>query len=873
MSTKNYESKVSEILATEQSKREQIMREKLTREAETGNVPLTESDISTMDSSELRDAFDEHVDPSPMTAEIELILERFGGDEDAVAAAMAEIADMSPSELLDYGRDAVLKSVIASVNGSEKMSPLPLEDALRHNEAAWHSTFREGVFEQVPGLIDLPDAKVREILEKAADQARQGGEEFDYDAAIAKAKEETIQKAVDDAGITKAAEDVRKALEELANAADQAGRDAVAEAGKKVAEAVEGAAKVAEDTTNAVEEATDGAAKAAQEGVAAAAKAAEDAVNELENSVREGVEEGGKLAKTMRDDLDKRISDVTDGVDGATGRLKGAADDLLNGLGEGIAELVAGTSMVGGYQFTFGFDLKLDMTPPARGSTEERPGDSNPMTPGKTPDGTPDERSGGNRLRDMQGERIIEKSAEGRPGTGSSGNGSTSTTGTPPGGGSGGGGSGGGGSAGGGGFDTQLPPLPGTGTATGGGGGTTGSSGTGTDTSGDGEFSWSFGAATKINGQWYDSDGNAIDDATAQQLLDAQDAATGDGTTGDGADGAAGDAAGADAATVAESEASNETDLEYSTDGFDAEPTGIETPVTHMVDDMVQQYRDITAAARAGAQVNPVREGVEVGHMTLDDLPTARDLQQPPPGEGFVENELVDRRGPDYSSSTGAGVINDPDMTFDHDGPMNDPADLDLDRPEDLGHLAEGITGNTTAGAVRTPGPPPSGVDPADLRIGDPIDVGRATFPVPTEQPSFGSGARGEAYTTAPRDPSFGTGDAGDTSTDSITPDDPSAVDFVQSEPAEPEPEPQPHPEPEPEPEPVSFEPAPMHAIGDPVAGGGSTSDTSGSTFEWSIGRTDGLENLDRGIEGLDLGRIERTSSDTTNDDDLGDAG
>ena len=604
------------------------------------------------------------------------------------------------------------------------------------------------------------------------------------------------------------------------------------------------------------------------------------------------------LLTEIRDDVAEQAHDsewidydpsVVKGVDDATGRLEETSDDLLNELAEGAADLLPGTPGGGSYDVDF---LKTDKTPPTPGTTEGvPPGDTNKMTPGQTPDGAPDDRSAGDRLRDAGSDRISDRGAN-RPGTGGSGGGGNSTSG-----GTSGGGAGTGGTTSGvaGGADVMPTPMPSTGATSGGAGGAAApGAGTGTPTgpsADDDGFEW---AAVKIDDQWYDSEGNPIDDATAEQILAAQDAAAGEAA-------AAGDAAAGEAA-AAESDASK--GLEYSTDRFDTGPTGVDTGTGRMVDEMVQQYRDIADAARAGSQVNPVREGVEVGRMTLDDLPTARDLQQPPPGEGFVDGELVDRRGPDYSSSTGAGVINDPNMTSGPDGPTKDPADLDVGRAEDLGHLADGITGGTPSGAGRT-GPPPSGVDPADLRIGDPIDLGRATVPLPAEQPAFGSGASGEAYTTEPIAPKFGAGETGETAetSDGDAPPDgaPPAEDapadddgtttfgdgyisigssegldaIVVNEDHAVEPEAV-DPEPEPEPEPATFEPAPMYAIGDPVAasGGGSTTDPSESAFDWSANQNHGLEHLDRGIEGLgDLDRFQRTTSDTTIDDDLGDAG
>jgi hypothetical protein len=241
---------------------------------------------------------------------------------------------------------------------------------------------------------------------------------------------------------------------------------------------------------------------------------------------------------------------------------------------------------------------------------------------------------------------------------------------------------------------------------------------------------------------------------------------------------------------------------------------------------------------------------VEVGSMTLDDLPTGRDLKQPPPGEDFVDTDPVDQRGPDYTSSTGAGVINDPNMTFGPDGPTIDPADVAVDRPEDLSHLADGITGGGASGGVSGKGPLPSGVDPADLRVGDPVVVTRTTAAPSLEPASFGSGARGVQATTVPfDDQDFGAGGSDD-----------------QGGGAEPQPEPDPEPEAATELPP--YEPLPMYALGGPVSS--STSEPVESAPVISIGRSG--EYVARGTEDLgDSGRIERTGRETTVD--VGDDG
>lgn len=731
------------------------------------------------------------------------------------------------------------------------------------------------------------------------------GEDSDGDAAIEKATTNDIQKWFDDTGITKAAQEVRSSLEELARAADEAGRTAVEDAAQAAQDAADAAAAAAEDAIDAVTTAVrdaaanaelaaddvaravrdglDGAGIAAQEAIDAAAEAARNAAKELESAVRQGLEEGGALADQLRDELDRAIGDATAGVSDALDRLGETADALLNDLAEGAADLLGKTSGIGSY--SLGFEWKIDRTPPTPGETPTTPGATDDrMNPGGQAPTTPhDGRSGGDRLRDSNTDRINDRRDGGDPTKGGS---TTSTTTTPapdgsgglPGTGSGGGGGGGGGGAGG--ADVMPTPTPSTGAGGTGSesGSAAGSSGvaagsaasrtpseSGESTASENPFHW------KLEGQWLDSDNNPVDSEAAERLEASY-------------------AAQLAAEAAAAAEASNDTDLETSGDRLDPGPTGIDTGRGRMVDEMVQQHRDVIEAGRAGSRINPVREGIEVGHMSLDDLPNRRDLQQPPAGEDFTDGEPLGDRGPDYSSSTGAGVINDPNMTFGPDGPTLDPAGLDLDRPEDLSHLADGITGGTatdttaSAGGMRPAGPLPTGVDPADLRIGEPIDLGRAV-PGSFPQPSFGTGARGEQYTTAPLDPGFGTGDSGtssDTSSDSTAAPSGSSsdtsseagggttVDFSgeytaidiggggSSGPTEPAPEPE--PESYVEAEPVTFEPAPTHAIGDPVAGTGtgtSGGTTSGVT-DWTTGQSSGSP-LDRGVGGfVESGRLDR---------------
>ncbi|HSL56660.1 MAG TPA: hypothetical protein VK866_02345, partial [Acidimicrobiales bacterium] len=494
MSTRNYRSAVEEWLSAEHDERIAIMRTALRELGEAGDERFDANTVYNMSESELREAFEEVLDSGEIAERIEAIVDAMGGDADAVAQ---ETQDLSPVELWDYLRDLDAKAAIAQASGADTISPLPVEDVLRHSEAGFTYLAREGFLGDVaPGLTDLSHDKIREIMEQAGEQEL-AGEEFDWAGAIEQAKQDPIQQAVDDAGITGAAAAARRGLEDLAVSADQAGR------------------KLVDDAANAA---------------------------------RDGFDEAARMAERFADRTGRSVSEVTEGLMDAAGRAGAAADDLLADAIEGAGDALADSSVVGGIQATFRL--------PGQGgtdATDDATGHDDKMNPDQPPPGAADTRSAGDRLRDLAGDRIDERTSgtEGGSGTTRPGFGGEGTSG---GSGSGGSGSGGTGSTSGlgGGFETSSGPTivnPVAGTSGSSGGSGTGGSGDGGATAAVGAAPGGFGgraaagggqagaglggeaqgeAAGTVtvpayyqNGQWYDSNDEPIDEATAAELVGA----------------------------------------------------------------------------------------------------------------------------------------------------------------------------------------------------------------------------------------------------------------------------------------------------------------------------------------------------------------